>query len=348
MDVYAKLKCFDPELCPNITAGAACPKNLPGLFYSRAPLLCMNGHVKEISINRPLMVSDTDSANRRARIQAQQGPGGGVFSTMLSQLSQLEVLFVWDYLLVSGDVEEWVAAMPTSIAYVSLGWPMSLRGRLPTFARLTNLAELAIGYSQISGTIPPAIGDLPRLSNLRLYGNRLTGTVPLLNNLSQLKRDSKAFLCEILSNTKFMSDTNCISSCSNLPECCSSGTTRSCTFAPDPTTTATTATSTTQPSFTLPPSSGVSSSVSSSVSQSLSTSQTVDAAIPQTEPTATIGIAVGVSAAVLLLMAAIALLLWRRKRASSPTSSPSTGAPAASNYGVVPPRPRADYEIGRM
>jgi hypothetical protein len=389
MDFYAKLKCVDAQFCPNITAGSACPSNLPLLQYSRV-LLCTNGRVQEISIYRPIGQSDADNVNRRARMQAQQGPGGGVFSTMLSQLSQLEVFYLWDFLLVSGDIEEWVAAMPTSIAYVSLGSPMSLRGRLPTFARLTNLVELGITYSQISGTIPPAIGDLPKLNNLRLYGNRLTGTVPVLNNLSRLKNSGSSFRCEIL-DVGFMPDTNCISSCSNLPECCSGGTTRSCTFAPEPTTLVartTTTTTTTSPNDDQDdpgnddghtaqdddddnnnnnnhhhrdgPDAVVAGfgrvvvvCLSSSLSQSLSTSQTVDAAIPQTTPTSgdgtTIGIAVGVSAAVLFLIAAIALLLWRRKRASSPARSLSTGAPAAaSNYGVLSLQPRADYDIGRL
>jgi hypothetical protein len=304
---------------------------------------------------------------------------------MLSQMSQLEQLYMWAYLVVRGDAEEFVASLPTSISHVNLGWPMSLRGRLPTFARLSDLVELAIVYQQISGTIPPAIGDLPKLGSLRLFGNRLTGTVPVLNNLSRLKSNGLPFQCEIL-DVSFLPDTNCVSSCSNLPECCSRGTTRSCTFAPEPTTTTTPATTTTtsptttrtipattatQPEMMMttttttttatgltlpPPGSGVSSSsssVSSSLSQSLSTSQTVDAAIPQTTPTSgdgtTIGIAVGVSAAVLFLIAAIALLLWRRKRASSPARSLSTGAPAAaSNYGVLSLQPRADYDIGRL
>jgi hypothetical protein len=267
---------------------------------------------------------------------------------MLSQLPQLELIYMWTYLVVRGDVEEFVASLPTTMRRISFGSPVLLRGQLPTFARLTGLVELAIAYSEISGTIPPAIGNLSRLSDLRLYRNRLTGTLPVLDNLSRLQNSGSFVRCEILEEGS--EETNCISSCSNLPACCP-GTTRSCMFAPEATTatTATTATSTTQPSITLPP---PGSGFSSSSSLSQSPSQTMDAAIPQTEPTsrdgATIGIAVGVSAAVLLLMAAIALLLWRRKRASSPASSPPTGAFAASNYSVVPSLPRTEYEIGRM
>jgi hypothetical protein len=345
MDFYAKLKCVDPQLCPNITAGSACPSNLPRLQFSQV-LLCAEGHVQRISVYPPLGDSPEETGRRIRALQEQQGPGGGVFSTMLSQLPQLELIYMWTYLVVRGDVEEFVASLPTTMRRITFGSPVLLRGQLPTFARLTGLVELAIAYSEISGTIPPAIGNLSRLSDLRLYRNRLTGTLPVLDNLSRLQNSGSFVRCEILEEGS--EETNCISSCSNLPACCP-GTTRSCMFAPEATTatTATTATSTTQPSITLPPSSGV-----SSLSQSLSPSQTMDAAIPQTEPTssdgATIGIAVGVSAAVLLLVAAIALLLWRRKRASSPASSPPTGASAASNYSVVPSLPRTEYEIGRM
>ena len=47
--------------------------------------------------------------------------------------------------------------------------------------------ELDLGDNQISGTIPSNLGELTSLTNLSLFTNRLTGSVPSLSGLSNLK-----------------------------------------------------------------------------------------------------------------------------------------------------------------
>ena len=58
----------------------------------------------------------------------------------------------------------------------------------PELGNLTGLILLDLSYNQLTGSIPSAIGNLPNLEFLYLHGNRLTGAIPgELGNLSRLE-----------------------------------------------------------------------------------------------------------------------------------------------------------------
>jgi Leucine-rich repeat (LRR) protein len=60
----------------------------------------------------------------------------------------------------------------------------------PEIGNLTNLTYLSLGFNQLTGEIPPEIGNLTNLTNLVLWGNQLTGSIPPeignLTNLTEL------------------------------------------------------------------------------------------------------------------------------------------------------------------
>lgn len=62
-----------------------------------------------------------------------------------------------------------------------------LTGKLPSFARTTNLLELDLSHNLFSGEIPESIGGLANLLRLDLRSNRLSGRIPQqLGNLRSL------------------------------------------------------------------------------------------------------------------------------------------------------------------
>jgi len=57
----------------------------------------------------------------------------------------------------------------------------------PELGNLTALQYLYLGYNQLSGAIPPEIGNLTALTGLDLYGNQLSGAIPPeIGNLTAL------------------------------------------------------------------------------------------------------------------------------------------------------------------
>jgi Leucine-rich repeat (LRR) protein len=57
----------------------------------------------------------------------------------------------------------------------------------PEIGNLTNLTELRLYSNQLTGEIPPEIGNLTNLEKLYLYKNQLTGSIPLeIGNLTNL------------------------------------------------------------------------------------------------------------------------------------------------------------------
>jgi len=57
----------------------------------------------------------------------------------------------------------------------------------PELGNLTSLQTLYLDHNQLTGTIPPELGNLTNLTDLYLYSNRLTGTIPPeLGNLTYL------------------------------------------------------------------------------------------------------------------------------------------------------------------
>jgi len=59
----------------------------------------------------------------------------------------------------------------------------------PEIGNLTNLTYLNLGYNQLTGEIPPEIGNLTNLTSLYLFYNELTGSIPPnIGNLTNLER----------------------------------------------------------------------------------------------------------------------------------------------------------------
>lgn len=58
----------------------------------------------------------------------------------------------------------------------------------PQLGNLSNLKNLSLVFNYLSGTLPPELGNLSNLRDINLRGNQLTGPIPgELGNLSQLK-----------------------------------------------------------------------------------------------------------------------------------------------------------------
>jgi len=67
-----------------------------------------------------------------------------------------------------------------------------LTGQIPPeIGNLTNLTYLDLGWNQLTGEIPPEIGNLTNLTTLNLQGNELSGEIPpeigSLTNLTHLR-----------------------------------------------------------------------------------------------------------------------------------------------------------------
>ena len=71
----------------------------------------------------------------------------------------------------------------------------------PSLGNLTNLRELYLYYNQLSGEIPPSLGNLTNLTVLDLDTNQLSGEIPLLlgnlTNLTELYLNSSELTGEI-------------------------------------------------------------------------------------------------------------------------------------------------------
>ena len=65
-----------------------------------------------------------------------------------------------------------------------------LTGQIPPFlGNLSNLTNLSLWVNQLSGPIPPELGNLTNLTDLSLWGNQLSGPIPVeLGNLSSLSQ----------------------------------------------------------------------------------------------------------------------------------------------------------------
>ncbi len=70
-------------------------------------------------------------------------------------------------------------------------WDNNLTGSIPPeIGNLTNLTYMNLGYNQLTGSIPPEIGNLTNLERLLLPQNQLSGSIPPeiwnMTNLTEL------------------------------------------------------------------------------------------------------------------------------------------------------------------
>ena len=83
----------------------------------------------------------------------------------------------------------------------------------PEIGNLTNLSHLYLQDNQLTGEIPPEIGNLINLTGLLLYDNQLTGTIPTeignLTNLEVLYLSDNQLTGEIPESICNLVDNNC-------------------------------------------------------------------------------------------------------------------------------------------
>ena len=83
----------------------------------------------------------------------------------------------------------------------------------PEIGNLTNLSKLYLYSNQLTGEIPPQIGNLTYLTGLLLYDNQLTGTIPTeignLTNLEVLYLSDNQLTGEIPESMCNLVDNNC-------------------------------------------------------------------------------------------------------------------------------------------
>ncbi len=89
-----------------------------------------------------------------------------------------------------GTEESWheIDLSADHVSRINLGWN-NLSGSIPPeLGNLSNLRELWLDSNQLSGSIPPELGNLSNLEDLSLECNQLSGSIPReLGSLSNLK-----------------------------------------------------------------------------------------------------------------------------------------------------------------
>ena len=105
--------------------------------------------------------------NARTLLLQQNQLGGTI-----PDLTDLNVRTLWLHSNgLTGEIP--VANLPSSLTSLELR-NNRLTGEIPDFTSLENLVYLRLHQNRLSGTIPGTLGDLDRLSKLRLDGNQLT------------------------------------------------------------------------------------------------------------------------------------------------------------------------------
>jgi Leucine-rich repeat (LRR) protein len=83
---------------------------------------------------------------------------------------------------------EWVTCdNQTNVTSLYLPWNQLTGSLPPELGNLTYLTSLDLDYNQLSGPIPPELGSLTTLTSLSVYDNQLSGSIPAeLGNLKNL------------------------------------------------------------------------------------------------------------------------------------------------------------------
>ena len=63
----------------------------------------------------------------------------------------------------------------------------TLPSRFVSYTTTNNLTSIVLADNDLTGTVPPSIGALTRLSRLSLQGNQFTGTLPALDSVTELQ-----------------------------------------------------------------------------------------------------------------------------------------------------------------
>ena len=117
----------------------------------------------------------------------------GEIPTELADLSALEELRLGDSLVAQSRAGcHYITDRSALIAAIQVGQlrPNQLTGEIPPeLGNLSNLRVMNLGYNQLTGEIPPELGRLSNLQGLYLDENQLSGGIPPeLGNLSNLQR----------------------------------------------------------------------------------------------------------------------------------------------------------------
>ncbi|KAK2641306.1 hypothetical protein Ddye_023069 [Dipteronia dyeriana] len=110
------------------------------------------------------------------------------FVTSLINCSKLETFGLYENQF-GGVLPHSIANLSTTIKGIAIGSNQISGAIPPGIGNLVNLTVIGMEYNQISGTIPHAIGDLKSLQQLTLAGNNLQGSIPSsLGNLTLLTK----------------------------------------------------------------------------------------------------------------------------------------------------------------
>ncbi|RVX13490.1 Receptor kinase-like protein Xa21 [Vitis vinifera] len=113
------------------------------------------------------------------------------FLTSLTNCKRLRILYL--------SFNPLIGILPISIGNLSTSLQLfgastcKLKGNIPTeIGNLSNLYQLSLNNNDLTGTIPPSIGQLQKLQGLYLPANKLQGSIP--NDICQLRNLVELYL----------------------------------------------------------------------------------------------------------------------------------------------------------
>ncbi len=162
------------------------------LVGSLPPELGNLSHLKGILMPNNQLSGDLPkelgNLSRLERLVLYQNQLTGSLPVELSNLNNLTWLWLNDNNFIGG-IPTWLDNLD-SLRTLRLNSNPNLGGNIPPeIGNLTNLIDLRLDFNNLTGNIPPEIGNLSKLTHLFLSNNKLIGNIPnSIGNLNNLNR----------------------------------------------------------------------------------------------------------------------------------------------------------------